>query len=147
MMPRSRSGFTLAELLVAIVIISGGLLATAATMGRLIRLQRDQTVRTEMTMVAKNKLEELRFRGATGFRGGIQAGGTINLANPPIGAAVGFWDTVTRAGGRSYYRFWSISAVSVPSGTLEVSVRVTEVSRASRVPIEVTLTTYLPSGA
>lgn len=139
-----RAGFTLVELMVAVTIISVGLIATASAMGRLIRFQRDQTVRTEMTLLAKDKLDDLRFRGATGFGGGLALGGTVDPATRTSNP--GFWDEVSRAGGRRYYRLWRLTTTNAPIGTVETAVRVVLVGDLSTIPIEVTLTTYLTSG-
>ncbi|MEN9791233.1 MAG: hypothetical protein RLZZ63_891 [Gemmatimonadota bacterium] len=137
----SRRGFTLIELIVALTVISVGLIATASTMGHLIRFQHSQTMRTEMTLLAKDKLDSLRFAGETGIGGGIQFGGSLDLAT----RVSGFSELVARPNGRSYWRLWEVTLADVPVGTVGASVRVLPVGDMSAVPIDVRLSTLLPT--
>src|SRR5438270_9706441 len=56
---RNRSGFTLVELLVAIVLIDTGLLALAGATGALLRRQTELRARTVASALASNRLQSL----------------------------------------------------------------------------------------
>lgn len=57
---RARRGFTIVELLLAIILLSVGMLASAGILVSSTRLQRLAGSRAELTMMGEAKLEELR---------------------------------------------------------------------------------------
>jgi Tfp pilus assembly protein PilV len=59
MTPRARTGFTLVELLVAVVLIDVGLLALAGTTAVLVRRSTELRARSQATALAANRLQTL----------------------------------------------------------------------------------------
>jgi prepilin-type N-terminal cleavage/methylation domain-containing protein len=117
---RVRCGFTLIELMIAIMVISIGLLGMGSVMAGSTFLQSLSISRTEMTTAAENKVEELRVfaRTPTGspLRTAIALGGDV------LAPLVGYSDSTQSLSGRWYYRRWQIQAG--PAGTRQVTIRV-----------------------
>lgn len=118
---RVREGFTVIELMVAVMILSVGLLGMGSVMGSSTRLQTLALSRTEMTTAAENKVEELRVFGKTPttspLRAAIAVGGSLTA---PV---LGYSDSTQALSGRWYYRRWEIQPGV--AGTLQLRVRVT----------------------
>jgi type IV pilus assembly protein PilV len=116
----SRQGFTLVELMIAIMVISVGLLGMGSVMGSSSQLQSLAISRTEMTTAAENKMEELRVYGATPstspFRLQVAPGGSLTV---PI---VGYSDSTQGSSGRWYKRRWLVQAGV--AGTRQATIRV-----------------------
>lgn len=115
---RSRKGFTIAEMLVAIVILGVGMLALAGVMGTVMGRHTRATIVQEMTTLAESKMEELRASSI------IKAADTAQVA---IGGSVStplanHADTIASPVGRRYYRRWAVTAH--PSGTRQVDMRI-----------------------
>lgn len=84
-MTRSTGGFTLAEVMVAILILSVGLLAIAASSGTVFRLLGYGKRSTEAANVASSRLEALRLQAnQTDPRCSTLANGGDTLANRVI---------------------------------------------------------------
>ena len=66
---RRRSGFTLLEVITAIILIDAGLLALVAGSAILVRRMSEVRARTEALRVATNRLELLGISGCTDARG------------------------------------------------------------------------------
>lgn len=118
--PWSRAGFTLVESMVAIVILTVGLLGSAGLMASSVRRQRLTATRGEMAAIADGKIDELRAIGmtalGTSLRTQLATGGstTSSVAN--------YFDTVQSPDGRSYLRRWEIAVD--PTGARRVSIRI-----------------------
>lgn len=116
----SRRGFTVIELMVAVMIISVGLLGMGSVMGSSTRLQTLALSRAEMTTAAENKVEELRVFGMTRsdspLRVAIAVGGSLTA---PV---AGYSDSTQALSGRWYVRRWQIQ--TGVAGTRQLTVRV-----------------------
>lgn len=117
--PWNRDGFTLVELMVAIMILAIVLVSMAAVMTGVANLQRQAESRLEMTAVAESKLENLRASATAGTPDTVQlvAGGSLGsfLTN--------YSDSVVTPQGRFYYRQWLVA--SGPGDVRDVTLRVT----------------------
>lgn len=105
---RARRGFTIVELLLAIILLSVGMLATAGILVSSTRLQRMAGSRAELTAVGEAKLEELRAYGQTkstdALRSNLAIGGSTTTS------VTGYSDTVVGLNGTTYIRRWQLSA-------------------------------------
>jgi prepilin-type N-terminal cleavage/methylation domain-containing protein len=117
---RLRRGFTLIELMIAVMVISVGLLGMGSVMASSTVLQSLSISRAEMTTAAENKMEELRVFGFTPsgspLRAAIALGGDVGA---PVG---GYSDSTQSLSGRWYYRRWQIQAGL--AGTRQATIRV-----------------------
>jgi prepilin-type N-terminal cleavage/methylation domain-containing protein len=118
---KSEHGFTLVELMIAIVVIVIGVLGVAATTVSMTRTQDLTAARVDMAALADNKFEELR-----GFAG-AKAQVAASIAQLAVGgsltvATAGYNDLVVERG-RSYSRRWVVTAGV--AGTRDVTVRIT----------------------
>lgn len=116
----ARRGFTVIELMVAVMIMSVGLLGMGSVMGSSSRLQTLALSRTEMTTAAESKVEELRVFGMTPadspLRVAIAVGGSL------VAPVAGYSDSTQALSGRWYYRRWQIQ--NGVAGTRQLTVRV-----------------------
>lgn len=116
----ARGGFTVIELMVAVMIISVGLLGMGSVMGSSSRLQTLAVSRGEMATAAESKIEELRVFGATAtdspLRVAIGVGGSI------VAPVAGYSDSTQAVSGRWFYRRWQIQ--NGVAGTRQVTIRV-----------------------
>ncbi len=116
---RRRGGFTLIELMIAIVMLSFGLLGMAGLMVSSTQVQQLSTTRSQMTLVAESKLEELRSYGMTSdtlLRARLNPGGSMAAPMPA------YADSAQAPGGRWYYRRWQI--VNDIAGMRRVNLRI-----------------------
>ena len=60
----SRSGFTIVEVLIAIVMLSIGVLALASSSGSVTRMMQFGRMKTDATAIAQSVLDSLRYRAA-----------------------------------------------------------------------------------
>ena len=116
----SRGGFTLIELMVAVMIISVGLLGMGSVMGSSTRLQTLAMSRAEMTTAAENKVEELRVYGLTSTTSPVRA--AIAIGGSLAAPVAGYSDSTQSLSGRWYDRRWQIQAGV--AGTRQLTVRV-----------------------
>ena len=112
----ARNGFSLVELMVALVIFSFGVLAGVALLGGGFRWEGKAELETQMTVAAEMKLEELKAVAGTDRTDtiAIVIGGGLdsNLS--------GYWDT-SDVDGRTFTRRWQVE--NGPAGTRQVTVR------------------------
>lgn len=114
-----RGAFTVAEVLVATVIIGIGMLALAGLMATVMGRHTRATIVQEMVALSESKLEELRASSI------IKAADTVQIT---IGGSLttpvaNHNDVITAPGvGRTYNRRWLISAG--PAGTRKADLRI-----------------------
>ena len=115
---RHEGGFTLVELMIAVVILVTGLLGLASGMAAMTRYQALSAARAEMTLLADSKLEQLRAAATalTLDTAQLSIGGSLTTPTPL------HTDTVVGPGGRSYVRLWSVQAG--PSTTRDLRLRI-----------------------
>jgi prepilin-type N-terminal cleavage/methylation domain-containing protein len=116
----SRPGFSLVELLAAMVILSVGILALASTMVHTTRVQ--GMSRTEIASVAELHMEDLRSRATSrapvGRKAALAIGGGLD-------ADVTNYHTTVNAGSRREFRVrWQVQAGPVGFDDRLVTVRV-----------------------
>ncbi len=131
----SRSGgFSLVELLVALVIFSFGVLAGVGLLGTGHRWEGQAELETELTVAAEMKVEQLKAIAGTDLPDTVQLviGGSIS------GDVAGYWDTV-QLGARVFKRRWQLSPG--PAGMRETTVRAIPFNPPASGEAE--LTTYL----
>lgn len=119
MFNKSRKGFTVAEVLVATVILGVGMLALAGLMATVMGRHTRATIVQEMTTLAESKIEELRASSI------IKAADTaqIMLGGALDASVANHADTVASPGAaRTFYRRWVISAG--PAGTKKADLRI-----------------------
>ena len=123
---RRRHGFTVVELLLAIMLLSVGMLASAGILVSSTRLQRLAGSRAELTTLAEAKLEELRAYGQTipadPLRARLAIGGSTTTTT------MSYADSVTGLNDVVYIRRWQISAGI--AGARQVQLRVAPRARA-----------------
>jgi prepilin-type N-terminal cleavage/methylation domain-containing protein len=117
---RKRAGFTLIELMVAIVMLSFGLLGMAGLMVSSTQVQQLSTTRSQMTLVAESKLEELRSYGQTAAADPLRV--RLDVGGSVAAPVAGYADSAQAPGGRWYYRRWQI--VNDIAGMRRVNLRV-----------------------
>jgi prepilin-type N-terminal cleavage/methylation domain-containing protein len=117
---RKRAGFTLVELMMAIVMLSFGLLGMAGLMVSSTQVQQLSTTRSQMTLVAESKLEELRSYGQTAATDPLRV--RLDVGGSMAAPAAGYADSAQAPGGRWYYRRWQI--VNDVAGTRRVNLRI-----------------------
>ena len=126
-----RRGFSLPELMVAIMVLTVGLLGLAASMASMMRYQDLASNRAEMAGLGDSKLEQLRGAGSTRSSDTLQlaVGGSLTSA------VASHADTITTLRGRVYFRRWLVAAG--PSGTRDVTMRVAPQLQDIRTPAKV----------
>ena len=126
-----RRGFSLPELMVAIMVLTVGLLGLAASMASMMRYQDLASNRAEMAGLGDSKLEQLRGAGSTRSSDTLQlaVGGSLTSA------VASHADTVTTLRGRVYFRRWTV--VAGPAGSREVTMRVAPQLQDIRTPAKV----------
>jgi Tfp pilus assembly protein PilV len=121
------AGFTLVELMLAVVMLVIGLVGVASTMSSMIRYQDLSAARTDMSTLADNKIEQLRAAAATRSTDTLQlaVGGSLTV---PTAQHV---DTVTERG-RAYVRLWVVAAGL--GGTRDLTLRIRPLVDSDRTP-------------
>ncbi len=119
-----RAGFSLVELIVALMMMTIGVVATAGLVGGVAKTQRRATVRTEMTELGQNKIEELRAYARAGTADTVQllVGGSL------MSSQADHADTVTSGRNRRFIRRWLVD--EGPSDTRAVIIRVVPLNPA-----------------
>jgi prepilin-type N-terminal cleavage/methylation domain-containing protein len=123
-------GFTLIELMIAIVVIVVGVLGISSSMATMTRTQDITAARADMAALADNKFEQLRgFAGAVNRTADtlqLVPGGSITVAT------AGYNDVVTERG-RTYVRMWLVTAGV--GGTRNVTLRIQPQVATTRTPM------------
>jgi prepilin-type N-terminal cleavage/methylation domain-containing protein len=104
---RKRDGFTFPEMIVAMVVMTLGLLALAAYMAGSLKVNRLSATRSEMTALAEGKLEELRAYGQTPSNDTLRL--RLVTGGSTSSSVAGYSDISTGVSGRQYYRRWQMS--------------------------------------
>jgi prepilin-type N-terminal cleavage/methylation domain-containing protein len=130
LMARKQAGFTLIEIFIAILLLTIGLLGTAALTTGVVRGNIGSRNMTTATAIAETCLEENRRVGYTNV-GTVPAGGTNNCVTG---------STTVTSGGRSFTRNLSIDSSVSNIKTLTVTVSWSEGAVGSK---SVTLTTIM----
>lgn len=118
-----RAGFTIVEVIIAVMILVIGMLVMAAIMGATVQLQQLTSSRAEITTLAEAKLEELRAYGMTASTDPLRA--NVAIGGSKTTPTAGYADTVTNVRGKTYARAWGITGDVV--ATRRVSIRVNPV--------------------
>jgi prepilin-type N-terminal cleavage/methylation domain-containing protein len=118
---RSEDGFTLVELLIAIMVITVGVIGISSTTATMIRYQDMSAARTDMAALADSKFEQLR--GFASARALVTADTSQLTPGGNLAAAVAGYNDVVTERGRTYTRRW---LVTVGVGTTRnVTIRIT----------------------
>lgn len=136
---RKRAGFTLIELMIAIVMLSFGLLGMAGLMVSSTQVQQLSTSRSQMTTVAESKLEELRSYGMTAATDPLRT--RLNVGGSLVAPTAGYADSAQAPGGRWFYRRWQIS--NDIAGMRRVNLRIVPRSDDRYTPRQVQFTTLV----
>ena len=115
-----RRGFTVVELLLAIMLLSVGMLASAGILVSSNRLQRLAGSRSELTAMGEAKLEELRSYGQTAATDPLRA--QLALGGSTTVTTTAYADSVTGLNGVTDLRRWQVLAGV--AGAREVHLRV-----------------------
>lgn len=131
------AGFTLVELLIALIIFSVAVLGLASSMAAITRYQMLATNRGEMILVADSKLDELRAAGQGRTADTVQlvVGGSITTATAP------YADTVTSGRGIPFAILWQVAAG--PAGSRLVTLRAEPLVDSPRTPRAMDFTTLI----
>ncbi|NIP59967.1 MAG: prepilin-type N-terminal cleavage/methylation domain-containing protein [Gemmatimonadetes bacterium] len=115
---RGEAGFSLLELIVAVLILGVGVVGAAGVMSVASADELRATVRSEMSDVAEQKLEQLRAYARGGIAGGdeLEVGGSLSVSQADHA------DTARSALGRSFVRRWKLD--NGPADTRTVTLRV-----------------------
>lgn len=112
----NQSGFTLAEILIAVVIVSFGLLAMSTFLGNYVQKNGQNEHRTMATVLAEEKIEELRTKAL----GRIDTNSDFDLVaadSDTVGVAIDADGNVLGATGTSgeiYTLTWSVEDTNNP---------------------------------
>lgn len=124
----ARSGFTIVELLAAMIILSIGMLSLAGVMGASNVRQAQARSRTDMVLLADAKLEALRAAAASVSADTVQ----LALGGSETTDVANHFDRSASARGRVYIRRWAVTAG--PAGSRIVMIRVVP-ERAVRIEL------------
>lgn len=111
-------GFSLAELAVAILILTVALVGMAGLMASSSTLQNRTTSRIEMSELAMSRLEELRAAASSATADTVE----LALGGSLTASQANHADTVTTAKGRQYVRRWLVEAG--PAQARQVTLRI-----------------------
>jgi prepilin-type N-terminal cleavage/methylation domain-containing protein len=134
---RSRAGFTITELIVAVMLLSVGALGMAGMMVTTSARHRLTTAKTEMDTHAISTVEQLRAaaHARTADTVLLAVGGSLSVSQSDHA------DTIQVTGSRKYVRRWVVQ--HGPAGTRRLTVRVQPVTRARYVPSSRDFTTLI----
>ena len=113
----STCGFSLVEMIAAIMMLSIGILGMSSLMTTVSRSEIRATGRIEATEVLESKIEELRAVAAAGTSDTIQLVVGGSLTTPQANYA----DTASSGAGRAFVQLWVVEAG--PGQTRKVTVR------------------------
>ena len=130
------SGFTLVELMLAIIVLVVGVLGLARGMMGMSRYQQLSAAHADMTALGDHKIEQLRVAAtySTADTMKLVIGGSVTV---PTAQHV---DTLVERG-RTYIRLWQVQAG--PGGTRQVQLRVRPLVNDVRTPAQVDFTTLI----
>jgi prepilin-type N-terminal cleavage/methylation domain-containing protein len=111
------SGFSLVEMVVAVLILSIGVLGMSTVMGTIAASETRATLRIETTEIVQNKLEEIRAIASSRTADTVILAVGGSLTTPQANHV----DTTRSAGGRRFIRLWT--AAAGPGGSRIVTVR------------------------
>jgi Tfp pilus assembly protein PilV len=133
---RAENGFTLIELMLAIIVVVVGILGMASTMASMTRYQDLSASRTDMGALADNKFEQLRAAAQTRSADTVQliVGGSLTVD------VVNHNDAVTERG-RTYTRRWLVTAGV--GGSRNVALRITPQVDDNRTPARIDFQTLI----
>jgi prepilin-type N-terminal cleavage/methylation domain-containing protein len=127
-MKTRQSGFTIVELLFALLMLSVAILALASVMSQTRRMQGLALSRAEVTTVAETAFEGMRS-SAAGAKTAPACPGTncaLTLGGSLTSDVASKSDVTTSASGRQYRRRWLVQAG--PEGSVQVTLRVLPLS-------------------
>ncbi len=125
----SAAGFTLIELIIAMFVLTVGLLGVASVMVGIMSRQIRTASRMEMTVSAESKLEELRAYSMLGASDTAE----VTIGGSLTSSETNHSDVHTTPSGRQYFRRWVVTAG--PAGARDVTVRIEPVEwRRSMLP-------------
>jgi prepilin-type N-terminal cleavage/methylation domain-containing protein len=129
MFNKTRKGFTVAEVLVATVILGVGMLALAGLMATVMGRHTRATTVQEMTTLAESKMEELRASSIikSADTAVVSYGGSLSAAT------VNHADTIASPVGRMYYRRWLVTAGPAGSRKAEMRIEMTQTFKRHKV--------------
>jgi prepilin-type N-terminal cleavage/methylation domain-containing protein len=130
------SGFTLVELMLAIIVLVVGVLGLASTMASMIRYQDLSAAHADMMALGDHKIEQLRVAATymTADTMQLVVGGSVTV---PTAQHV---DTLVERG-RTFIRLWQVQAG--PGGTRQVTLRVRPVVDNARTPSRLDFNTLI----
>jgi prepilin-type N-terminal cleavage/methylation domain-containing protein len=130
------SGFTLIELMLAIIVLTVGILGLASTMASMTRYQDLSAAHADMTALADNRLEQLRVAASYRTADTLQLveGGSLTIPTAPYTATV-------MERGRNYVLTWVV--VAGPGGTRGVTLRVAPLVDDARTPARLDFSTLI----
>ncbi len=112
---RSERGFSLIEVLIAVVVLSFGLLALAALQTRLIQASSEAKAQSVALALAKDRLEEMRsftcISGCAGSYQSLTSSASAEVLNDASGSL----------GGTNYNRTWTVNRYAVATGATTFS--------------------------
>jgi prepilin-type N-terminal cleavage/methylation domain-containing protein len=122
-----QAGFTLIELMIAIVVVVVGILGLSSSMVSMTRAQDLTAARTDMAALADNKFEQLRAAAVNGTPDVVQlaVGGSLTVST------TNYNDVVTERG-RTYIRRWVVTAGV--GGARNVTLRIQAQAGGPRAP-------------
>lgn len=104
------AGFSLIEVLIAVVVLAFGLLALAALQTRLIQASSDSKAQSTALALAKDKLEEMRsYSNLVGYT-------ALNTGSDPANAAA-LTDASGSLGGVNFTRSWTVKRFAPATGS------------------------------
>ena len=132
----TESGFTLVELMLAIIVLTVGILGLASTMASMTRYQDLSAASADMTALGDHKLEQLRVAATyqTAAIAQLDVGGSITV---PTALHV---DALVERG-RTYIRLWQVQ--NGPGGTRQVDLRVRPQVDGPRTPAQLDFSTLI----
>lgn len=134
----TRRGFSLPELMLAIVVLAVGVLGLSGSMASMMRFQQLVANRSEMVALGDSKLDDLRGAATS------QSSDTVQLAvgGSLTSATTLHCDTLTSSSGKVYYRRWLVAAGPTAS-TRDVQLRLVPQLDDRRTPSRVDLHTMI----
>ncbi len=132
----AESGFTLVEMMLAIIVLTVGLLGLASTMASMTRYQDLSAVHADMTALGDHKIEQLRVAATymTADTMQLVVGGSLTV---PTALHV---DTLVERG-RTFIRLWQVQ--DGPGGTRQVALRVQPLVDDARTPSRLDFSTLI----